>query len=823
MDEMIQNLLNENEKIKAIKELPTATLKIIKLYLKNNLLEILEQNQEEKMANEIAMKAATTCMLEEYNYLVQILKCKYKIETEEARGSLTKKIGTPLSLCKGCLLTNCIKHTVSEFLLEMKKINQERVYINPLSVIEELLKTEKKEDIVFTTMTEKSLFEEAAVYTLLFVDTILDNDFIEMERFDEVTRIAKFKYLDLTIKEDFEFYINKIYKYYHCEAGKELEIQVDDFKLLPDEDLKDYQYFYQLAAFYLYKEKVEKINVREELKKYLEEKEKESIVQNRGKFFIGVYNNKIEELPCNEKAKDKLKALFNYILNYYTDNSTPYIPINILMYTEDKEIVKKIVGIIGDFMWYFRYLSKDMKYYEQSMNEIILNKSELKDLYTVERNNKIYNKLGMLTIDDFENIMFANTIDKNIILNVLTEKIEKNNSRVCNVIYGNKEAIKSILSTFPRLSTTLFNIELDINELSVEEIYIILIGKIQTREKLNEEVKEKIYQYIKLTYGNSEVKNMEYVKVLYNQIILQKLSSFKTGKNNFISLEDIPNVYNTRDLPEILADLNNLVGLDKIKEQINNLVSLLKFNKNANIDISKFNLHMAFIGNPGTGKTTVARLLSDILFNLGYIRKNKLVEVSAKDLIGEYIGQTSGKTYNVLKSALGGILFIDEAYSITSMEETSTSYASDCISTILRVMEDQRDNLIVIFAGYQQEMEKFIKFNPGLQSRIGYKIEFPDYSINELMQIFYNLLQKDKFDITKEAENEVRYIVEQSATIENFGNARYINKIYQDILIAHAKNIGDTKDKKKLMLIEENDIHKEDLSVKGKVERKIGF
>ena len=289
-----------------------------------------------------------------------------------------------------------------------------------------------------------------------------------------------------------------------------------------------------------------------------------------------------------------------------------------------------------------------------------------------------------------------------------------------------------------------------------------------------------------------------------------------------LDIEDIPNAYNTRDLPEILADLNSLVGLDKIKEQINNLISLLKFNKNANIDISKFNLHMVFTGNPGTGKTTVARLLSDILFNLGYVRKNKLVEVSAKDLIGEYIGQTSGKTYNVLKSAFGGVLFIDEAYSIISTDSKAT-FASDCISTILKVMEDQRDNIIVIFAGYKNEMENFIKFNPGLQSRIGYKIEFDDYSNEELMQIFKNLLETNKFTITKEAEEKVKSIIEKSSRIENFGNGRYINKMYQDILILHANNMGDEKEKEKLMIITEQDIDEDKLIAKEKSSRKIGF
>lgn len=819
-DEIIK-LLDENENIKKLKNLPNAVLRIIKLYLDNGLLDVIDQKEEQIKNNTFSYRAVRTCMCEDYNYLIKILDCKYRVDLEEARALNHKNIGKKLGLCRECPLKECIKDTVSEFLFEMKKINKElEKIIQPIDIINELLKCDINIKEYNGEFDEK-LFIDVDVYTLLFVQAILDNDFIKMDNFDPQTKIAKFKYVNLVKRGNATFYINKLHDYYDNKSYDELEINVDEFKLLSDKNLSDYEYFYKLAAFYLYKINVENIDIKKELDKYLQKKDKE-IIRNRSKFFAGIYNNKVEELPCNQNTKNKIKSLFNYILNYFTSANTPYVPINIVMYTEDAELVNRIVRIIGDFMWYFTYLNNNMKYYYKSMNEILLNKSELRNLYTYEKDNKIYDKFGMLTIDNFENIMFASQMDKNMILNILTEKISNNNSRVCNIIYGNKETIKSILSTYYKLSTTLFNIELDIDELSVEEVYNMLIEKIELKEKLSDEIKQKIYNYIKVTYVNSELKNTEYVKVLYNKIILKEYDSFNEYVMPVIKAEDIPNAYNTRDLPEILSDLNDLVGLDKIKDQINNLISLLKFNKNANIDISKFNLHMIFTGNPGTGKTTVARLLSDILFNLGYTRKNKLVEVSAKDLIAEYIGQTSGKTYNVMKSAFGGVLFIDEAYSIIDSDGKGT-FASDCISTILKVMEDQRDNIIVIFAGYQKEMENFIKFNPGLQSRIGYKIEFEDYSVDELAQIFDNLLIKNNFRITNEAKEKIIYIIEQSSKIENFGNARYINKMYQDILIAHSKNMEDITDKDKLMLITENDINEDQLIVKEKTGRKIGF
>ncbi len=819
MDINTIQMLDKNPVIGQLNLLPIPELKIVKFYLKNALVEIFRQNDKEKEDKVFTYKAVKTCMPQEYNYINRVMNCAERIDLEESRTTYTKKIGARFELCKECPLKQCIKQTVADLTFETMKLEDaNHIRYDIVGYIDNIIHEKEKN---YEKKADNSLFSGVGTYTLLFVKMILENKLVELQDFNQDTRIAKFRYVDLTKRENVKFYIEKLFHYYNGDKYNELEINVDKFEFKPDEYLNDYDYFYKLSAYYTYKQEIENIDIKTGLNNYLSEKNKEVIV-NRSKYFIGVYNRKVDELPCNEKTKAKIKEIFNYILNYYADSSIPYVPINIAMYTEDKELVERIAQIIGTYMWFFLYLNKDMKHYRESMNDLLLNRNYIRDLYTVQRDGKIYNKLGMLTIENFENIMFANQMDKNMILNMLIDKIETNNSRVCTVIYGNKETIKSILAPYPKLNTSLFNIELDIDELSIEEVHKMVVEKLELKEPVSDEIKEKLYNYIKQTYGGSELKNTEYVKVLYNKILLKELDTYKIYETPKLTPEDIPNAYNTRDLPEILADLNSLVGLEKIKEQINNLISLLKFNKNANIDISKFNLHMVFTGNPGTGKTTVARLLSDILFNLGYVRKNKLVEVSAKDLIGEYIGQTSGKTYNVLKSAFGGVLFIDEAYSIISTDSKAT-FASDCISTILKVMEDQRDNIVVIFAGYKNEMENFIKFNPGLQSRIGYKIEFDDYSNEELMQIFENLLEKNNFKITKEAEEKVRNIIEKSSKIENFGNGRYINKMYQDILILHANNMGNEKDKEKLMLITEQDIDEDKLIAKEKSSRKIGF
>ena len=704
------------------------------------------------------------------------------------------------------------------FLYEILTLqNKDKVKIDPIKIVKAWIN--EAEDKNYED--KKIEFSKIDVVTLMYVEILLKSKFVELKEYDEQTKIAKFNVLNLTSLEDYSYYINKLYDYYSGKYNNELVINIEKFAN-EIENSKDPEnvYIYKLAAYYTYLIQIEKVDVIKQLEKYILQRNKDKM-SNRGKYFNKIYLERVDKLSCNKETKNKIKKLFNYVLNYNFVTSTPFVPINIVMYTEDREMAINISELIGEYMWYFVYLKESTKYYEYSMNEIISDKGIINQMYVDTSNGRTSYKYGIVRIMDFQNIIYASDKDQNIILNLLTEKILKNNSRIVTMIYGKKEVIKGILDKHPILSENLFNIELNIDELDIDEVYQIVIERLALTEDLTDEIKDKIYNYIKLSYGSSEIKNTEYAKVLFNKIILNENSIFDSNKENVLKLEDIPNLYNTRDLPQILSELNDLVGLKKIKTQINNLVSLLKFNKRANIDISKFNLHMVFTGNPGTGKTTVARLLSDILYNLGYTKKNKLVEVSAKDLIAEYVGQTAGKTYNVLKSAFGGVLFIDEAYSIVDTGSNS-SFASDCMTTILRVLEDQRDNLIVIFAGYEKQMEDFIKFNPGLRSRIGYTIKFDDYTNQELLDIFKQLVEKNNLKITEEALNKVEHIIEESRKVEGFGNARYVNQIYQDILIEHSRNIENVDDNENLMTIQAEDIDPEKLIIKSGG-RKIGF
>ena len=246
----------------------------------------------------------------------------------------------------------------------------------------------------------------------------------------------------------------------------------------------------------------------------------------------------------------------------------------------------------------------------------------------------------------------------------------------------------------------------------------------------------------------------------------------------------------------------NLIGMNNIKQQLTELNNFLKLQKKLEEQgktIPNFNLHMMFLGNPGTGKTTVARMVAKTLFDLGYIKENKCVEVESKDLIAPFSGQTPLKTGRVINSALGGVLFVDEAYSLA---QSQGSTGAEVISTLIKAMEDNKDNLVVIFAGYSKEMQEFIRANSGIQSRIGYTFEFADYTEDELYDMYKLKTDKIGFTIDAGAEKKLREIINFGRNRKNFGNGRYVDNILQKTLTKQASL--DLKDKDILKFTEKS-------------------
>lgn len=250
-----------------------------------------------------------------------------------------------------------------------------------------------------------------------------------------------------------------------------------------------------------------------------------------------------------------------------------------------------------------------------------------------------------------------------------------------------------------------------------------------------------------------------------------------------------------RPLYELLAELNKLVGLNSVKEKVNDLIvyqKVQKLRKNEGLITAKNTLHLAFTGKPGTGKTTVARIVGRIYKQIGLLTKGHFIEVSRTDLIAGYQGQTALKVKKVIEKAKGGVLFIDEAYSITENDQ-SDSYGRECLTELTKALEDYREDLVVIVAGYTEPMNKFFESNPGLKSRFNTFIEFQDYASNELEEILITMCEKNDYILSMEVREKIKQSLENkiAAKDEYFSNGRLVRNIYDDLVMNHAKRVVD--------------------------------
>ena len=260
-----------------------------------------------------------------------------------------------------------------------------------------------------------------------------------------------------------------------------------------------------------------------------------------------------------------------------------------------------------------------------------------------------------------------------------------------------------------------------------------------------------------------------------------------------------------------IEDLNELIGLQQVKKEVMAMKNFIEVNRRreqAGMKTPQVSYHCVFTGNPGTGKTTVARIVAGIYKELGILQKGHLVETDRSGLVAEYVGQTAVKTNKVIDSALDGVLFIDEAYSLVGAG--NEDFGKEAIATLVKRMEDNRDRLVVILAGYENEMQQFIESNPGLRSRFNRYIHFEDYSADELKQIFLGMLQKYDFSLQEDGE---RVLTEHLETCvvnkgKDFGNARYVRNLFERTIKAQAVRLAaqPETDKSQLAKITADDI-----------------
>jgi len=484
---------------------------------------------------------------------------------------------------------------------------------------------------------------------------------------------------------------------------------------------------------------------------------------------------KINKLYIKDESKELLKKIIEYMRKYNEKLETNYIPFNILIEVNNKETKEELINILEQSSINFNYIKNN-------------NKKEI-SLINLEKDIKY--DYGFITLTNLKGINNIETSEQTKLFNNLEEFLEKE-EKTTTLVIGTKEELTNFFLGRENIKNKYFNFNIIGTNPDIQDIYEYILNNIN----IEDENKPELLDYITKTY-----KNDNYVEYRNNLI---KYISFN---------KKLPKIEEKKTMEEIFKELNELVGLEKVKKVLYDLVDVINLKEKAkDLTIKDMNLHMVFLGNPGTGKTTIARIISNILYNLGYIKENKLIEVSSKDLVGQYVGQTAPKTMDVINKSLNGVLFIDEAYSLAVKGENS--YNAEAIATLIQAMENYRDKLVVIFAGYTKEMQDFLNSNSGIVSRIGYTLEFDDYTTEELIKIFNNFATKNGFIVEDEAIKYLEEVINENRNTNNFGNARFVRNIYEKTVIKHATNVKNKKQNKILKTITKNDISIENLNLR---------
>ncbi len=510
-------------------------------------------------------------------------------------------------------------------------------------------------------------------------------------------------------------------------------------------------------------------------------------------------NKKVDNCNLTEESKNVLKKMLEYAKKYNSGVVKNYIPFNMRIYCDNDSTLYEIINILAEGFEYFKY-TKSKEAAERSFY-VVEDSAHITDMYTGET--------SLVIFKDVDGILNKDKQLKDKLLKIWEHDILKHSTPkgfTTIIVDKNKDKINELFINNPTLRDRIFDFELQTTPPANQEVFKMILDKFRKDYVVTGAFEIKLLDFVNETYKKSTLSAPEYVQTTTDKILFNQ-----TG--DVIDDNTIPEFEKNKSIDEIFKDLNELVGLDNVKTMLNDLVSLMEFRKKTDkeLKIKDTNLHMVFLGNPGTGKTTVARMVANILYNLNYIDQNKLIEVSAKDLVGQYVGQTAPKTMSVIEKALGGVLFIDEAYSLATKPGSSTTFNEECVATLIQAMENYRDNLVVIFAGYKKEMDGFLRSNSGIVSRIGYTMDFKDYTTDELIQIFRSMFEKAGFILDESAIEEVRGIIEKYRGTEGFGNARFVRNLYEKAVIEHATNTSEETDKVILKTITKDDITSENI------------
>ena len=435
-------------------------------------------------------------------------------------------------------------------------------------------------------------------------------------------------------------------------------------------------------------------------------------------------------------------------------------------------------------------------------------------------------KGGVLFIDEAYSLSGSGDTDYGQeAIDTLIKGMEDYRNDLVVIVAGYNDQMRHFIDSNPGLESR-FNRFIDFPDYTGQEMLEIFL-KHAERDKytVDNEVKDALLDYYNELYekrtedfSNGRLVRNHYEKVISNQA--SRLASIDVVNKPMlteIAVEDLGiELEDKQSLDAVMAELNALIGLTSVKDNINDMINLIKVQqarKEKGLATPSINMHLVFTGNPGTGKTTVARLIGKIYKALGLLSKGQMIETDRSGLVAGYVGQTAIKTKDVIKQAEGGVLFIDEAYTLAS--GGNNDFGQEAIDTLLKAMEDKRSNMVVIVAGYPDLMRKFINSNPGLESRFNQYIDFPDYNTDEMTELFLKLCSDNQYSLEDEALVFLRETIEKYHPAD-IGNGRGIRNIFEKAMVEQANRLTSVDDEAvDYQLIKKSDIENALLEMRG--------
>lgn len=548
----------------------------------------------------------------------------------------------------------------------------------------------------------------------------------------------------------------------------------------------------------------------------------------------GEYESKLNSLIGLSTVKDSVKKIKAYAL---ANKDSGALNIHMCFYgnpgTGKTEVARNIAGIL--------YENKILP----SKNLIEVDRADLVSQYLGETPQKTLAKIresmgGVLFIDEAYSLIPSHSgFDYgHEAVSTLIKAMEDYRGKFCVILAGYRNKMLDMLSSNPGFRSRI-QFELDFPNYSRDELKSITeLMLLQRKYIINDAAMKRVLDITDVKRKEPNFANAREIRNILDQVIMcQNLRSAGTDDKELAIVDvnryiqdykiNLPTSGEGR-VKKILSgdeELEQLVGLASIKRMIKKIRAYARKNKNH----KDFNIHMCFYGNPGTGKTEVARIISSILYEAGVLPEAKLVETDPHGLIGQYLGETGPKTQAIIRDAMGGVLFIDEAYGLAggkAADGVATSYGEEAIAVLLKEMEDHRGQFCTIFAGYGDEMKSMLGTNPGLESRIQFTLDFPDYSREELGEIAQILLGKMQYQIEMDALNLLLDITDYFRNKPNFANARTVRNILDQVIMNQNLRTEDIADDKIIIIDDVEDYLLDEsinLSDTGSVERRMGF